>query len=580
MLKLAVPLFAVIALARPLFASSEPAIFGAGFTNVTDDSARIVFTTSEPATSVVQVAGSGTSWKLAEDNFGEIHALPIQGLKRGESYGVTISVATRDGRHAIAETALKPFLRPPSSHRWPGLTVFGTSLNDYGPEALDLLVKSGARMVRIEVTWYDLMREPGKVNQKYLDETLAHIAALKKCGVEPLIVLDYCVPWAKRFTDATMTWRHPSFGAPDRLEDWETYLRTVVTAVRGSARYYEIWNEPDAGYLSTGSYVERPGLPAPIGRPPFKDNWAYWLGDRFAPMIVKVRQVMDELEPQAIVMNGGWNRDYSGDRGDLLFQRGVAPSLDVYAFHTYCASPMSFSRWYQAIDGGFRRNIDRIFAKHHVSMPLAITEWGWPAWAEPAPEKGFVSFRDAQIFLVKSSFYFLSMERVELLSQFELGFGPDTRDKDPLFFMLANRDAGGKIVVQPTFATFSWLAHALGSRAYRALPVELAGAKNVKAYAIELQETGEIYLAAWQDGVPDAQGIISAAPAQDVEATIRKVPANHYAAARIDLAGAARDEGSRPAEQGSLNVKLSLPEISARQESEPVVLRLSLAAGR
>ncbi len=173
---------------------------------------------------------------------------------------------------------------------------------------------------------------------------------------------------AKTYTDTTMTWRNPYFGPPDRLEDWDDYVRTVVTALRGSARYYEIWNEPDAGYLATGSYVERPNLPAPIGRPPFKDNWHYWLGDRFVPMISRVRAVMDKFQPDAVLMNGGWNRDYSGQRGDLLFERGAAADLDIYAFHCYSAQPVSFSRWYDAIDGGFRTNIDRIFNKHHVQI--------------------------------------------------------------------------------------------------------------------------------------------------------------------------------------------------------------------
>ena len=84
-------------------------------------------------------------------------------------------------------------------------------------------------------------------------------------------------------------------------------------------------------------FVERPNMPAPIGRAPFKDNWKYWIGDRYAPMIEQVRRIADDIEPDAILMNGGWNRDYTGQRGDLLLGEGIGPYLDDYAFHSYSA---------------------------------------------------------------------------------------------------------------------------------------------------------------------------------------------------------------------------------------------------
>jgi len=439
---------------------------------------------------------------------------------------------------------------------------------------LDLLAQSGARMVRIEASWDGLFPKGREINQDYLNRFLQRIAELKQRNIEPLVLLLYCVPWAKTYTNTTMTWRHPAFGPPDRLDDWDYYLRTVVTALHGSAKYYEIWNEPDAGYLATGSYVERPNLPPPIGRPPFKDNWNYWLGDRYVPMLSRARQVMDELQPDAVIMNGGWNRDYSGQRGDLLFERGAAPDLDIYAFHCYSAQPLSFSRWYGAIDGQFRKNIDRIFDKHHVRMPLAVTEWGWPAWSDPQPGKGFVSFEDSQKFFVKSTFYFLGLERFEVLSQFCLGTGPDTRDKDPLFFMLANQSADGKLVVQPTFKTFQWLATTFGSRPYRALPVQVHPSEQVKAVAIQLKDSGSTYLAAWQDGIPDDKGIIAAQPARDVQVSIADFPDSNYSIQLLGLDGVAISQ-SQAAASHSLDLKITLPEISATSESGIYLAKIS-----
>ena len=392
--------------------------------------------------------------------------------------------------------------------------------------------------------------------------------------MEPLVILDYCVPWAKTYTDTTMTWRNKAFGPPDTLEDWDSYVRTLVTDLHGAAKYYEIWNEPDAGYLATGRYVERPDMPAPIGRAPYKDNIAYWIGDRYAPMISRVRKVMDEVQPDAILMNGGWNRDYTGERGDILLQRGTAPYLDVYAFHCYSAQPLSFSRWYTAIDGGFRTNIDRIFTKYNVRMPLAVTEWGWPAWKDPQAGKGFVSFEDAQKFYVKSTFYFLGLQRMEILSQFCLGIGPDTRDKDPLFFMLVNRSADGKLVVQPTFQTFQWLATTFGSHAYRALPVQVSPSDQVKAYAIQMKDSGDTYLAVWQDGLFDAKGIIAPLPARDVDVSVDDLKDGSYSLQALDLTGKAAPPSQVTASQ-SLHLKVNLPEISASAESGIYLVKIS-----
>jgi len=555
----------------------EPAAFGVGLTSVTGTSARLVFTTSVPVRPAVRVLLEGREvLSLGRESPEEIHAFDLAGLSPDKEYRVSISGLTGAGREILpAETAFTTRLRPPSKHQWPGLTIFGASADWNRDLDLDLLARSGVKMARIEVPWFNLMPKGREVDAPYLAKVLGLIAGLKTRGIEPLVVLDYCVPWAKRLTDTTMTWRHPSFGPPDNLEDWEYYLRTVVSALAGQAKYFEIWNEPDAGYLATGSYVERPNLPPPIGRPPFKDNWNYWLGDRYVPMISRVRSVLDELEPGAVVMNGGWNRDYNGRRGDLLFQRGAAPFLDAYAFHTYSGPPISFARWFDSIDGGFRQSIDRLFKNHGVQMPLAVTEWGWPAFAESQPAKGFTSFDDARKFFLKSAFYFLSLQRVEILILFSFGIGPDTRDADPLFYMLVNRAADARLVVQPHFQTFQWLATTFGSRPYRALPAQAKPADRVKAYAIELQESGEIYLAAWQDGTPDKDGRIAGLPLRSVEISVPGVKNGTCQVERLDGDGKILSASTVRIDDGCFRQTLDLPEATDHSESAPVLLKIT-----
>jgi hypothetical protein len=554
---------------------TAPGVFAVGFTNVSDDSTRLVFTTSEPMSTRVDLFESG---KLvltrSQTSLEEIHAVPLDGLAKDHTYRVSISATDAAGVTANAEATLHARLRQPSNHAWLGYTIFSSTIFSENPEGLDLLERSGARMARIEPSWDSVYPRRGQLNKEFLDKMVKRVAELKARGIEPLVILDYCVSWAKPYTDKTMTWRNRNFGPPDELADWEVYVRTIVTALHGSARYYEVWNEPDAGYLATGSYVERPDLPPPIGRAPFKDNTEYWIGDRYAPMLAVVRKVTDELEPNAIVMNGGWNRDYTGARGDILLKRDGGSSMDLYAYHVYTHSPTSFSRWYKEVDGGFRKNIDRIMSSNHLSMPLAVTEWGTAAWNDPPPGKGFATYSDSQLFYLKSTFYFLSMERFELLSQFAMGLGSTARDKDPTFFMLANQDPGHPLVVTPTYATFQWLARTFGSKAYRALPVHFTENPQAKAYAIQMKDSGDIYLAAWQDGTVDDIGAVSPLPAKTVSVSLDVFAKGSYRAITLDATGQLKATKLVQA-NGRLALDLPLPEASSMAESGVYLTRIA-----
>lgn len=554
---------------------SGPGIFGIGFTDKADTSARLVFTTSEPMSTTVEVYDRAAKLQsLSQPSFDEIHAVMIGALSKQEEYRIVITAKGKAGDTASQETSLRPALRPASTHRWPGYTIFGSTTNGNNPENLAMLVQSGARMARVEISWDAVMPRRGQINHSYLDQMVTRIAEMKEHNIQPLVLLDYCVQWAKPYTDQTMTWRNVNFGPPDRLSDWKDYVTAVVTALHGAARYYEIWNEPDAGYLATGSFVERPNLPPPIGRPPFKDNWDYWIGDRYVPMIETAREVIGDLQPDALVMNGGWNRDYSGQRGEIMLMRGAGSYLDLYAYHVYSHSPTSFSRWYKEVDGEFRTNIDRIFEENAVRFPLAVTEWGTPAWAVPPEGKGFTTFADSQLFYVKSTFYFLSMERFEILSQFSVGVGPSTRDKDPTFFQLVNEDVPHHPIFTPTFYTFQWLANTFGSKAYRALPVKVAEAPQVKAYAIQIKDSGDIYLAAWQDGDVDDSGAITPLPARTVNASIAGLTPGRYRMTVLDVDGKAQSQTE--VREGALTViQAPLPAATATSESGVFLVKIT-----
>ena len=167
------------------------------------------------------------------------------------------------------------------------------------------------------------------------------------------------------------------------------------------------------------------------------------------------------------------------------------------------------------------------------------------------------------------------MQRVEILILFSFGIGPDTRDVDPLFYMLVNRAADARLVVQPHFQTFQWLATTFGSRLYRALPAQAKPADRVKAYAIELRESGEIYLAAWQDGIPDKDGRIAGLPARSVEISVPGVKNGTCQVERLDGDGKVLSASDVRIDDGCFRQTLDLPEATDHSESAPVLLKIT-----
>ncbi len=564
--------------ARAAEPAPPPAVFGVGFTNVEDASARLVFTTSRPMIGEVVVrSGLQIVTTLRGDKVDEIHAFVLAGLTKGQEYLVDITATAVDGSTAVSRGhRLVPEKRSGRRRSFPGYTIIGSGVPGERGEgfAPELAVEAGMGMVRLEVSWDSLMPARGVVDEKRLGQYVHIAREMKSHGIEPLVLLDYCVPWAKTHTDRTMTWRHPAFGPPDDLADWEQYVRVVMTALGPYTRYYEIWNEPDAGYLATGQYVERPNLPAPIGRPPFKDNWEYWLGDRYAPMVRSVRTIADEVDPDALLMNGGWNRDYGGRRGDLLLERGMGPDIDLYSFHTYSGNPTSSTKWHQAIPDTFVKNIDRIFEKHGVSMPLAITEWGMPAYPDPDREKGFVSYDDAKSWMVKSLFTMLAMERVEALIHFTLGQrgSPVSDPADP--YALISWDEQGNPVRRPHYATFRWLTRTFNRKPYRAVRVSTDGAENLQARGIRLTDSEETYVAVWQDAPLDREGRFQALPARPVEICLPGLPAGSYRLEVLDREGEISETSGIMSREDVLRWRATLPEAGNREESRPLLYRL------
>ena len=84
--------------------------------------------------------------------------------------------------------------------------------------------------------------------------------------------------------------------------------------------------------------------------------------------------------------------------------------------------------------------------------------------------------------------------------------------------------------------TFHWLATTFSNQPYQVVPATATPDAQVRAYAIQLKDSRETYLAVWQDGVPSDKGAIPAQPARDVTISLG-LPDGTYSVQTLDPAG-------------------------------------------
>jgi len=542
----------------------KPAFFGIGFTKIGDTNAQLVFTSTTALRASVEVIDGDTQVvkRMTEDQPTEIHRIVLAGLTGAHDYLVTMRGTTEVKVKAVpAEIILRTGLRPIHADQFAGRTMFGIGhVDELGP-----LTNLGAGLVRYSPTWDRLQPEPGKFDDAALAQMVKDVAGFKKAGVEPLVLLCFSVPWAKAETDRLLHWRHPAFGPPDRLADWQVYVRKVMEMLKGQVHYYEIWNEPDAGYLAMGQPVERTDL-APAREPNrlYQNNDEYWLGDRYVPLVMTAREVADAIDPSISVLAPSWNHDYHGTRGELCFNRGLDRYLQQYSIHTYVGDPHSFELWKDWTDR-YLTNAGALFTKHHVAFPIAVTEWGVRSY-DDGTHPGFTSRRDAQLFLLKSAFYYLSLEKISMLVLHQMGYNDE--------WSLINKPDGQTLVYTPAFATYRWLCHTFDRQAYANLPITTApDNSDLETHAIRLIESGAILVAVWQNH-PRHGETLGTKPAGEISLRLPAVAAGQYRRERLNAVGDVSETTTVQANDG-VSWTASLPAAIATGESEPLLYRLT-----
>ncbi|NLE58448.1 MAG: hypothetical protein GX616_08810 [Planctomycetes bacterium] len=186
---------------------------------------------------------------------------------------------------------------------------------------------SGVKWARIQSGWQRAETEIGRYDFGWLDHI---VDGLKQAWIEPWVSLSF---GNGLYMDAepiqlqrhsTYFYSPTAFGEKG-IRGWENYCRAMARHFNSRIAYWEVWNEPNAGYL------RKPGLGAQIVPEPPSE---------YARLVAHTARAVRSVQPRAKIIGGsisGGGLCNAYIKG--LFDSGLAEHIDIFSYHPYGAIP-------------------------------------------------------------------------------------------------------------------------------------------------------------------------------------------------------------------------------------------------
>jgi hypothetical protein len=218
-------------------------------------------------------------------------------------------------------------------------------------------------------SWGALEPSKGQYDWHSLD---SWVAEAQKHRVQLDYVFVNTPLWASTRPDEPCINKRVGCAAPPNLNDWEEFVRTLVTRYRGRISSYELWNEPNGAGFWTGSAQDMVEL-----------------ASRAYPII-------KSIDPAAIVTtpavsSSGWPLQHDAWL-DQYFAAGGGKYADVVAWHGYAGRndrPALPAEGLTRQIQGLRAVLERYGLSQ---LPIWNTEGGWGKDAQLPDENEQASF--------------------------------------------------------------------------------------------------------------------------------------------------------------------------------------------
>jgi len=135
--------------------------------------------------------------------------------------------------------ASQPGWQPNESPYGVVLDVQSLSLQQI-PQAVQAAHQLGFKMIRTVVSWNEVEPQPKSYRFQKYD---ALVASAKSCGVDLILTLSYCPPWASSLPGEPA--EISSRSMPEGLEAWSCFIGATVTRYKQKVRFWQIWERLD-----------------------------------------------------------------------------------------------------------------------------------------------------------------------------------------------------------------------------------------------------------------------------------------------------------------------------------------------
>lgn len=185
----------------------------------------------------------------------------------------------------------------------------------FNEEGLGNAKKLGVSWLRMHPpngTKWDVV-EKNKGKYVFFDEP---ISLAKSLGFHILGSLDTTPRWASTAPSEDPEWyRYP----PKDIEDWKKYVYTTVSHYKGIIDTWEVWNEPDGGFLKLSSGLlekyRKPGV--------------------YTQLLKAAYEAAKAANPQAVIVGGVGTGQPPARWVEAIFSEGAYDYMDVLSFHFY-----------------------------------------------------------------------------------------------------------------------------------------------------------------------------------------------------------------------------------------------------
>ena len=193
-------------------------------------------------------------------------------------------------------------------------------------KALPIARQSGVKWARLQSGWQRAEKEPGKYDFAWLDEI---VDGLLDAGIRPWFSLSFgnglYMEGAEPLPPHGNYFFSPTRYGEKGIRGWTNYCRAMAEHFKTRVFHWEVWNEPNAGFL------RKPNMGKVIqAEPP----------EVYTELVALTAQAVRSVQPEAKIIAGSisgcaiCNEYIQG-----LFDSGIAEHIDIFSYHPYQAIP-------------------------------------------------------------------------------------------------------------------------------------------------------------------------------------------------------------------------------------------------